>query len=98
MKFLFLESFFGGSHKEFASGLVDNSRHDIELVTMPEGNWKWRMRGASLHFAHAISSIETYDGIIATDMMNLADFKALVQGNCPKILVYFHENQITYPK
>lgn len=45
MKLLFLESYFGGSHGEFAKGLVEHSRYDIDLITMPERNWRWRMRG-----------------------------------------------------
>lgn len=98
MKFLFLESFYGGSHKEFARGLVEHSRHEIELVTLPERNWKWRMRGASLHFINTVGALSSYRGIIVSDMMNLADFKALAGEGCPKILVYFHENQITYPE
>jgi len=97
LRFLFLEPFFGGSHKEFSEGLVSNSRYQIDLLTMTERNWRWRMRGASLHFANKISSIESYDGIIVSDMMNLADFKALVGAKCPPVLAYFHENQITYP-
>jgi hypothetical protein len=50
MKLLFLESYFGGSHGEFAKGLVEHSRYDIDLITMPERNWRWRMRGAALYF------------------------------------------------
>ncbi|MBU0994332.1 MAG: DUF3524 domain-containing protein [Proteobacteria bacterium] len=98
MKLLFLESFFGGSHGEFAQGLVDHSNHDIDLITMPDRNWQWRMRGASLYFSHAIHNLAEYDGLIVTDLMNLSDFKSLSAGmHCPPVLVYFHENQITYP-
>ncbi|MBW2707028.1 MAG: DUF3524 domain-containing protein, partial [Deltaproteobacteria bacterium] len=35
LKFLFLEPFFGGSHREFAQGLVAHSRHSIDLLTLP---------------------------------------------------------------
>lgn len=97
MKFLFLEAFFGGSHKDFAEGLAAHSRHGIDLVTMPARFWKWRMRGAALYFFKNISSIHDYDGIIASDLMSLADYKMLVGPGCPPALVYFHENQITYP-
>lgn len=30
LRFLFLEPFFGGSHGDFAQGLTEHSRHDIE--------------------------------------------------------------------
>jgi glycosyltransferase involved in cell wall biosynthesis len=42
--------------------------------------------------------LEKYDGIIVTDLFNLADFKALVGSRCPPVLAYFHENQMTYPQ
>ena len=56
------------------------------------------MLGAALHMVDAIPPLDGYDGIIVTDLFNLADFKALVGQPCPPVLAYFHENQITYPK
>jgi len=49
----------------------------------------------SLPFSSQISS---YDGVIVTDLFNLADFKAIMGPACPPVMVYFHENQLTYPK
>jgi len=97
MKFIFLEPFFGGSHRNFAEGLILNSRHQIDLYTLPARFWKWRMRGAALYFVKKIPSLKDYDGLIVTDLMSLADFKALCGPTCPPALVYFHENQLTYP-
>ena len=97
LKFLYLEPFFGGSHREFAQGLVAHSRHSIDLLTLPARFWKWRMRGAALNFIKKIPSFESYNGLITTDLMSLSDFKALSNGDCPPALVYFHENQLTYP-
>ncbi|MDA3941475.1 MAG: DUF3524 domain-containing protein, partial [Spirochaetia bacterium] len=51
LKILFLESFYSGSHKAFADGLIKNSKHNIEILTMPARFWKWRMKGAALYFA-----------------------------------------------
>jgi glycosyltransferase involved in cell wall biosynthesis len=92
-----MESFFGGSHGEFAKGLVESSRYDIDLITMPERNWRWRMRGAALYFFHTIKNLKRYEGLIVTDLMSLSDFKALAGSDCPPVLAYFHEDQITYP-
>jgi glycosyltransferase involved in cell wall biosynthesis len=97
LKFLFLEPFFGGSHREFAEGLISHSRHRIDLVTLPARFWKWRMRGAALYFIKQVSCLADYHGLITTDLMSLSDFKALAKGVCPPALVYFHENQFTYP-
>ena len=97
MKFLFLESFYGGSHKEFADGLAAHSGHRIDLVTLPARFWKWRMRGAALHFLRQAPDVGRYDGLIVTDLMSLADLKALAGPSLPPALAYFHENQLTYP-
>ncbi len=56
------------------------------------------MFGAALHIADIIPPLDKYEGIIVTDLFNLADFKALVGLPCPPVLVYFHENQMTYPQ
>ncbi len=97
MKFLFLEPFFGGSHKDFAEGLIAHSRHHIDLLTLPARFWKWRMRGAALHFFNRIDNLSAYDGLITSALMSLSDFKMLAGPECPPALVYYHENQITYP-
>jgi glycosyltransferase involved in cell wall biosynthesis len=97
LNFLFIEPFFGGSHREFAKGLISHSQHRIDLVTLPARFWKWRMRGAALYFAKKIPSLERYNVLITTDLMSLSDYKTLSPGVCPPALVYFHENQLTYP-
>ena len=55
------------------------------------------MRGAALYFVKQVNGLADYDGLITTDLMSLSDFKALANGTCPPALVYFHENQFTYP-
>jgi glycosyltransferase involved in cell wall biosynthesis len=55
------------------------------------------MRGAALYFLNQIPSLEKYAGLITTDLMSLSDYKALSKGVRPPALVYFHENQLTYP-
>ena len=97
MKFLFMEPFFGGSHKSFALGWQDHSRHEIELLTLPDRFWKWRMRASALQLLERKTNFDGYDGIITSDMINLADFIALAQKPPPPCLVYFHENQMSYP-
>ncbi len=97
LKILFLEPFYGGSHKAFADGLAAHSRHRIHLLQMPARFWKWRMRGAALHFLQKAKPLEQYQGIIASGLMSTADFKALAGSGCPPVLLYFHENQFSYP-
>lgn len=97
MRFLFLESYYGGSHREFADGLCEYSRHNIDLVTMADRFWKWRMRGAAFYFARKIPDPEVYDGLIVTSLLSLGELRGIWGHRCPPALVYFHENQMTYP-
>jgi len=97
MKILFLEPFFGGSHKDFALGFAAHSSHDVDLVTLPDCYWKWRMQGASLYFINQIKNLGQYDLIFTTDMMNLTDFMGLAGRDLPPVVMYFHENQLSYP-
>ena len=97
MKILFLESFFGGSHKEFALGFKAHSCHDVTLVTLPDRFWKWRMRGAALYFVNHVKDFSVFDAIIVTDIFDLTDFLSLSGKGLPPVLMYFHENQLSYP-
>ncbi len=97
LNILFLEPFYGGSHKAFADGLVQNSRHTFSLVTMPARFWKWRMRGAALYYLEKITNWEEYDLIFATDLMSISDLKALCPAKLPPVILYCHESQLSYP-
>lgn len=97
MKVLFLEPFHGGSHKDFAQGLCRYLSHAVDLHTLPGRFWKWRMRGAALHFIGAGPNPAAYDVLLVSGLLSLADFKALAAPACPPAIVYFHENQLTYP-
>lgn len=101
MRVLFVEPFHGGSHAAFAEGLRAHSRHEVVLLTLPEAEWRRRMRlGAQELAAPALALHEEFDALIATDMLDLGTFLALTRrrfANVP-VLFYFHENQFTYPR
>jgi len=93
---IFIESFYGGSHKNFMDGLIKYSRHEITPITLPSRFWKWRMRSAAMYIAEAYGhALRECDLIIASELLNLAELKALTGFTCPVIL-FFHENQIAY--
>jgi glycosyltransferase involved in cell wall biosynthesis len=97
MNIIFVESFYGGSHKSFLDGLIKYSRHNISPITLPSRFWKWRLRSAALYIAEEFGeALRHCDLIVATDLINLADLKALAGFTCPAIL-FLHENQLTYP-
>ncbi len=97
MKIAFLDSFYGGSHKNFLDGLIKYSKHEIKPFVLPARFWKWRMRSSAMYFADQFSKeFRKFDLVVSTDMMNLAEFKALSGYSGPTIH-FLHENQLTYP-
>ncbi|MHC5111096.1 MAG: tRNA-queuosine alpha-mannosyltransferase domain-containing protein [Planctomycetota bacterium] len=104
MKITILEPYYGGSHRSFVDTFMRLTRHECTLSTLPARKWKWRMRGASLWYTqdrcrHLWESRENTDLIFCSDMLSVADLRALLPPtwrNIP-IVCYFHENQFTYP-
>ncbi len=101
-RILAVEPYYGGSHKAWIDGWIKRSRHEITLLTLPARKWKWRMRGAAVELAERFNqefSTQTWDGLIASDMMNLAEFIALTRPAFERVpsILYLHENQYSYP-
>jgi hypothetical protein len=75
MKILFLESFFGGSHKDFAQSFCDLSCHDVILITLPARHWKWRQAGSALAFMDLMKeknlSFSDFDRVVMTGLTDL---------------------------
>ena len=97
MRILFLEPFYGGSHREFADGLREHSRHRIDLQTLPARLWKWRLRAAGLTLAQRVAQPERYDLVVATGLLDLAQVRAVWGARTPPLLLYLHESQVSYP-
>lgn len=100
LNILFVEPFFGGSHKQWAEGLAVHSSHNIQIVSLPARHWKWRMHGAAITLAEKVRSLKYKpDLILVSDMLDLATFDSLCGAVTKGIkkVIYFHENQITYP-
>jgi glycosyltransferase involved in cell wall biosynthesis len=55
------------------------------------------MRGAALYLAKRVENPAEYKGLITSSLLSLSDLKALWGADCPRALVYFHENQLSYP-
>lgn len=105
-RILALNAFHGGSHRAFLDGWSQRSRHEFTKLTLPGTKWKWRARHSAVWFAEQLRQSTAdaaaplkADVLFCTEMLNLAEFLGL----CPKPIrhlpsvVYFHENQLTYP-
>ena len=97
MKILVIEPYMSASHAHWTKILCRFLRHEVRLLSLPGRHWKWRMHQAPLHFALQLNQMHWEpDVIIASEMMDLALFKSLIDIDVP-IILYFHENQLTYP-
>ncbi len=100
MKIALIEAFYSGSHKAWADSYKKFSEHCITIFSLPGRHWKWRMHGASISLAKQLNEIsESFDLLLCTDMIDLPLFKSLLKDNLNKlpIVLYMHENQLTYP-
>ncbi len=98
-----LEAYYGGSHKAFLDGWIKHSRHDWTVLGLPAHHWKRRMRHSAIHFAGRTGELmkdgKKFDALFCSSMLNFAEFTGLAPReirDTPSV-VYFHENQLTYP-
>ncbi len=103
MRILIIEPYFSGSHAAWAEGYARHSRHRVEILSLPGRHWKWRMQGAAPELAaryrERVAAGKEYDLLLASDMLDLAAFLGLL-GPAPRppVALYFHENQLAYPR
>jgi glycosyltransferase involved in cell wall biosynthesis len=97
---LIVDPYLAGSHAAWAQEYADRSRHDIGILGLPGRHWKWRMHGGAVTLARLfLEGTYAPELIVATDMLDLATFLALTRERTAETptVVYFHENQISYP-
>lgn len=100
MLIFLIEPYFTGSHRTWAEGYRQHSRHDVKILSLEGRYWKWRMHGGAVSLAKSFMEQDVPpDLILATDMLDLTTFLSLTRERTAKIpaAVYFHENQISYP-
>ena len=103
MRILALEPYYGGSHQAFLDGWIAHSQHEWTVVTLPAYHWKWRMRHAAITMARQLKEPpyqeSRWDIVFCSDMLNLPEFRGLAPAHVAglKTILYFHENQLTYP-
>jgi glycosyltransferase involved in cell wall biosynthesis len=99
MRVLIVEPYFGRSHRHLVEGLVARAPFETHLLPLPPRKWKWRMRGGAVVLAGQARRVPPCDVVLASDFLDLPAFLALgprwLRGALT--VVYFHENQLTYP-
>jgi glycosyltransferase involved in cell wall biosynthesis len=101
IRVLALEGYYGASHRAFLDGLAAHSSCAWDLLTLPDKAWKRRMRSGveELLAANSLSRFAQADLILVTDMLDASRLRRELKSeiSLPPIIVYFHENQLTYP-
>ncbi|WP_049721845.1 tRNA-queuosine alpha-mannosyltransferase domain-containing protein [Gilvimarinus polysaccharolyticus] len=99
---LLLSGYDAASHQRWRKGLAEHlSEFDFTQLALPPRHFSWRIRGNSLSFAglHRETLEADYDVLLATSMVDLSALRGMVPAlaRLPTVL-YFHENQFSYPK
>jgi glycosyltransferase involved in cell wall biosynthesis len=100
MKIVIVDPFLTGSHADWAAEYAEHSSHDIVVLGLKGRHWKWRMHGGAVTLARLFCEGDYEpDLILASDMLDLTTFLALTRHRTAgtRTILYFHENQITYP-
>jgi glycosyltransferase involved in cell wall biosynthesis len=102
VRILLLSPFHGhSSHAAWAKGWRCHSRHEIEVLSLPDRAWSWRLKGSSVPLARCVESLDgEFDLIVATSLTCLSSFFGLVRHTTlvqKPAIYYMHENQLTYP-
>ena len=100
MQIIYIEPFYSGAHKQWIDSYKEKSSHDVDILTLPGNKWKWRMHGGAITLANEFMKYKKkIDLIICSDFLNLPVFKAICKNQIIDIpiIMYFHENQLSYP-
>lgn len=100
-----LNPYHAGSHAAWAEGYAGHSSHHVHILSMDGQFWKWRMQGGAMELAAQagarVARGEPPDLVLATGMVNLPAFLALTRHQAGlqhvPVVLYMHENQLTYP-
>jgi len=60
MRVLFIEPFYGGSHRQLVDLLLRACEGGGALFSLPASKWHWRMRVSALHFATVVPESQEY--------------------------------------
>lgn len=107
-----LNPYAAGSHALWEDGLVQHLPDAAALAgdvlevrswSLPGRHWKWRMHQAGMTLAERmvaeVGEGWIPDAFLVTDMMDLGQFRAALPARLRSIpvVLYFHENQLTFP-
>ena len=102
MNILALDPWMGGSHSQLLEAWAAASQHSVEFLGLPPRHWKWRMSAGAWALARRIrkEAVPMPDALWVSDFVDLPQLRGFLPAEWAKVPVflYFHENQLTYPR
>lgn len=111
-RLVLLNPYSTGSHALWEEGMrvhlpqaaeSDGEALEVLVWSLPGRHWKWRMHASALSLVERMMSDWEGDwipdGFLVTDMMDVGQFRAALPSRMRQvpIVLYFHENQLTFP-
>jgi glycosyltransferase involved in cell wall biosynthesis len=99
-RILAVEPWLGGSHLRTLESWRRHSRHALEVSGLPDRQWRWRMRDGARALAERAALGERPDVLWASDYVDVPTLYGFLPGSWADVplVLYFHENQLTYPR
>ena len=112
-RIILLNPYATGSHAQWARGMVREcplaaqragESAEFESYGLPGRHWKWRMSASALALVDQLHKAGAFergiDRFIVTDMMDVGQFRSALPPSFRQvpIVLYFHENQLTFPE
>ena len=102
MRILLVSPYHGhSSHASWAEGYRASSRHQVEILSLSDRAWAWRLKGGAVELAQKATTEQFHsDVVLATSMTDVAGLMGHWRGTplaAKPVVLYMHENQLTYP-
>ena len=96
---LALDPWLGGSHAVFLESWASKSRHRVQIRGLKARHWRWRMRAGAWELARSLAEEAPPDVLFVSDYVDLPSLFGFLPASWASVpaLLYFHENQLTYP-
>lgn len=85
-----------GSHEAWANGYQRHSQHEVEVLGGIRQGWRATFDYSASQLAARVGSPP--DVVVASSMLDLATFRTASGLATTPMLMYFHENQLTYDR
>ncbi len=101
---LYADSHYEGAHRDWIDSYTARSQHHFTRLTMPGGDWRWRIQGGAIHLANQFlarrGTLAPIDLVLLNGMVSVPVFLACTRPylDTLPVAIYIQENQLNYPQ